>query len=270
VKTDLDIRILKAGYCKHPQIMTIRDGRLRPIQYDSLSFILTHPVEGPIIFDTGYDPAFMQATRKFPERFYAMLTPVTLSHGEEITTQLRTRNIDPLEIKHIVLSHFHADHMSGLHAFKHAKIHCSKAGLSAACTGGNFSAVRQGVPQSQIPDARIMDLPSDFLPFTHATDILGDGSVLAVELPGHCPGHWGLAFREPSGAYHFLVADAAWSTDAIRRNMPPPILSTSFLGSTKRTRKTLSMLSQLHKRNPDMKLSPSHCPECAGRAEPIV
>ena len=84
-----------------------------------------------------------------------------------------------------------------------------------------------------------------------------------MELPGHCPGHWGLVLNDARWGLHFLVADAAWSLDAIRRDVPPPALTSGLLGNTGRTRETLHRLHQLHRRNPDLRLTPCHCSERA-------
>lgn len=274
---EVETHILQTGYCKHPQRMTIRDGTLRPVAFPSLSILMIHPDEGPILFDTGYDPAFLNATDPFPERFYRWLTPVTLEPSLAVAAQLQDFAISPTDVRHVVLSHFHADHISGLHAFPNATVHCARAGLTVVCGTGRINGIRQGILKSLVPsdiemranffeDSNTAILPNDFFPFEQARDILGDASLLAIELPGHCPGHWGLGVREPSGKYHMLVADAAWSSDAIHRNVPPPSLTSAFLGNARKTRDTLRDLHLLWSRNPEMQMTPSHCTECASRA----
>ena len=271
------ISLIRAGHCVHPQRMTIRDGSWRPVVYPALSVLIIHPVEGPMLFDTGYDPAFFTATQPFPERFYRWLTPVTLAAGSEVASQLARFGLAPGDIRHLILSHFHADHIAGAHAFPAAMIHCSRAGLDAACSGGRIASVRRGVLRALLPsdiaararffeDAPRVALPDALQPFDMGADILGDGSLLAVELPGHCPGHWGLVTNDQAHGEHFLVADAAWSTDAIRRDMPPPAITSNFLGSARRVEATLRQLNALWLRNPAIRLTPAHCPERAAEA----
>ena len=55
---------------------------------------------------------FFEATKKYPNKLYANLTKVFLKKSEEVKEQLKENNIDCNEIKHIVISHFHADHVS--------------------------------------------------------------------------------------------------------------------------------------------------------------
>lgn len=267
------VRGFRVGHCLHPQMMTIRGGSLRPTVYPALAMLLVHPDEGPILFDTGYDPAFFAATDRFPERLYRWLTPTTLPEGADIVSQLARAGIAPDDVRHVVLSHFHADHMAGLHHFPCAVIHCARAGHRAACGGGRVAALRRGVLRGLIPpdfavraryfeEAPRVMLPADLAPFTGAVDIIGDGSILAVELPGHCPGHWGLLVGDVTGL-HFLVADAAWSSEAIRRNVPPPVITRAFLGDARKSVETLARLHALHRRNPDIRLTPCHCAERA-------
>lgn len=276
---EVTVDALRVGHCVHPQIMSIRDGSWKPVIFPSLSMLIRHPVEGPILFDTGYDPAFLTATRPIPERFYRWLTPVTLAPGDDLPSQLRQIGIDPADVRHLVLSHFHADHMAGTHAFPNAAILCARAGLAAACSGGRLATVRQGILRALIPadidararffeDAPRTALSPDLAPFEDGADILGDGSIIAVELPGHCPGHWGLVVRDAAHGAHFMVGDAAWSSDAIRRNMPAPAIASGFLGDTRTGRATLARLHALFTRNPDVRLTPCHCPERAAEALP--
>jgi len=276
---EVSVTALRVGHCLHPQIMSIRDGSWKPAIFPSLAMLIVHPSEGPILFDTGYDLAFLAATEALPERLYRWLTPVTLNAAEHLTVQLERHGIAPGDIRHVILSHFHADHMAGTHHFANAVIHCARAGLDAACRGGRFGAVRHGVLRALIPtdiatrarffeDGARVPLPPALHPFDAGADLFGDGSVIAVELPGHCPGHWGIVVNDAAIGQHFMVGDAAWSSDAIRRNMPAPAIASGFLGDTRTGRATLAKLNALWSRNPDIRLTPCHCPERAAEAAP--
>lgn len=265
---------LLTGACRHPHAMTMRGATWRPVDFAAVAMLLLHPDEGPILFDTGYDPAFLAATARLPEALYRWATPVDLPPGADAASQCRALGHDPAEVCHVVLSHFHGDHVAGLHAFPNAAVHCARAGLEDLRRRGRFAATRRGLLPALLPadlaararffeDAPVRALPSDFAPFDTSADLIGDGSLLAVELPGHCPGHWGLATRDACWGYHFLVADAAWSLEAIREDRPPPALATALLGDTARTRATLNALHRLAVRNPGLRLTPCHCPERA-------
>lgn len=268
---------LLTGQCRHPEAMTMHGAGWGVTAFPATAMLIRHPTEGAILFDTGYDPAFVTATDPFPERLYRWMTPVDLTPGRDAASQCRALGIDPVDVRHLVLSHFHADHIAGTHAFPTARLHCARAGLAEVGRGGRLAATRRGIVRGLIPadfaararffeDGPVRSLPSDLLPFTEGADILGDGSLLAVELPGHCPGHWGLVLNDARWGYHFLVADAAWSLEAIRRDAPPPAITSAFLGNVQRSRATLNQLHQLWRRNRDIRLTPCHCRERAAEA----
>lgn len=252
--------------------MTRRDAGMTPAVFPSLAALIVHPVEGPMLFDTGYDPAFFAATQHFPERLYRWITPVTLQPGQAVADQLPRFGLTPEDIRSIVVSHFHGDHVAGLIRFPQARIFCARAGLKQVQIKGRLTRVRKGLLAALTPadiDARATffeDLPQislgpDLAPFEKGSDLLGDGSLLGVQLPGHCPGHWGLLVRQTDDRMRFLIADAAWSSGAVRDDVPPPRLTTALLGETAPYRRTLNALHRLWARNPEVIVTPSHCEE---------
>lgn len=270
---EVDVRLLPTGSTRHPQAMARRGASWRPGPFPALPALIQHPSEGPIVFDTGYSQAFSSATDPWPERLYRLLTPMQLDEGDDLASRCRGLGIAPAEVRHVVVSHFHADHIAGLCDFPTARIHCARAGLAgtqrgrwrALCAGLLPALLPQDLPRRAVffEDGPAVALPGAALPFTDGVDILGDGSLLAVELPGHCPGHWGLLVADRALGWHFLVADAAWSLESIRRNIPPPALTTAFLGSSRPYLDTLAKLHALHRRHPGLVLSPYHCAERA-------
>lgn len=265
-----NLKIISCGSCRHPELMTRKNASLFPADFPSLVGIIEHPDQGLILFDTGYDQAFFEATQTFPERFYRWTTPVTIEEGETALSQIQKLGYKAEDVTKIIISHFHGDHISGLHHFPNAQIICSKVGLRSACKGSRFKQVRKGILSSLIPanlsnrasffeDGTCVTLPKNFEPFANSVDILKDGSLLAVELPGHCPGHWGLAIRTQNDEFVFLVADAAWSISAIAENSPPPNITINLLGFTKDYYKTLQELNLLYKSGREVIIIPSHC-----------
>lgn len=271
-RCDVSFRI--AGSCRHPECMAIEGGRLGMAEFPAIVGLIRHPQEGLILYDTGYHPAFFAATEPFPERLYRWATPVDLDGGDAIAEQLVIEGLSAADVRWAVISHFHGDHVAGLNAFPNARIACGRAGLDATRAGSRFSRVRKGVLSALLPanvDRRLrafedcprVALPAEYAPFGEGADILGDGSLLAVELAGHCPGHWGLALRGEDDHYHLFVGDAAWSSRAIWENRPPPRFTTNLLGETEVYRRTLTGLHDLAARNPDLLITPAHCTERA-------
>lgn len=270
------LRVVECGHCRNVEAITMRGAPLRVVDFPALIGVIAHPSAGVILFDTGYDAAFLAATEPFPERLYRIATPVRLPPGESAAERLAVLGIAPEDVRHIVISHFHGDHVAGLGRFPHARLHCARAGLLDVRTHGRWARVRRGLLPALLPrhiadasffeEARAVDLPPAFHPFERGADLLGDGSLLAVELPGHCPGHWGLALRVEDDRHVMMVADAAWSIEAIEADAPPPAAVARLLGDARAGRRTLRALHGLSVARPDTLLIPSHCARAARRA----
>jgi glyoxylase-like metal-dependent hydrolase (beta-lactamase superfamily II) len=260
--------LLRVGACRHPEMMARKGGHICPVDFPALVGLILHDDFGPILFDTGYHRRFFTATEAFPERLYRMMTPVQYSDTDSLELQLERFGLVPSDIAGVFISHFHGDHVAGLKLFPKARIFCARDGLDRTRQGGRFTRVRQGLLSALVPDdidARatfVEDMAQSFVdlgPFTSGIDLIGDGSLFAIQLAGHCPGHWGLLVRPQTGPYAFFIGDAAWSLSAIRDNVPPPALTTALLGNTAIYRATLLTLNQLSKTRPQVEIIPSHC-----------
>lgn len=270
--TGIEWRIYEAGHCTHPECATRRGAPLASIRYPALAFLLRHPTQGNILFDTGYSEHFVNATRHLPERLYRSVTPVHLGSDESLRDQLQRDGLAPGDISRVVISHLHGDHVGGLHDFPRARFSCSRAAWEDMTGRSRLGSLKRGLlprllPEdflqrvSWIEDAPPYALPDALADFGAGHDLLGDGSLLAVALPGHAAGHYGLLFDDLQATPTFLVADAAWSSQAIREDVPPPALVTAWLGDTKAYRATLQRLHELGKAAPSIRMLPSHCNE---------
>ena len=267
----LEWHLLEVGHCLHPECGAVRGGRWKLCEFPSLVALLKHPSRGWLLFDTGYSQRFFDATAGLPERLYRWVTPVRFDPRHALVAQLRGRGIEPSDIGAIILSHFHADHVSGVLDFPGVPVYCSLEGWKALHSRGRLAALRIGLLAELAPSAvsgRMRFFEDQCGPRANSAtgelreyDLFGDGSIGVVELPGHSPGHFGLRFTAEDDRDVMLIGDAAWSTRAVRENNPPPIWSTAWLGSTRVYRQTLGRLHSLTRAMPEMAVVPSHCAE---------
>ena len=270
--TPIKLTLMSDGHCRQLERIALRGGRWRLVKFEALFALLEHPSGGPVLFDTGYSPRFFTETRRWPARAYRWLTPVTLpAQPGSAAVRLAARGIPPEKVGHIFLSHFHADHMGGLRDFPAARVHCSRAAWEDVAGRRGFSALRRAYLPGLLPDdfaARVrfledrpaVELPNELKPFGGGHDVLGDGSLLTVPLPGHAKGQTGLFFHDSDGTPTLLAADGAWSGEAIRSLRPPSWIARG-LGDRKTLRETLRRLHELHRAHPGVRIIPSHCPE---------
>jgi glyoxylase-like metal-dependent hydrolase (beta-lactamase superfamily II) len=264
------VRVLTAGYCIGTEALARRGGAWRQRRYPATFCVLAHPHRGVALFDTGYSRHFLSETRRLPNLLYARVTPTIINEEDAAWRQLESSGIRPHDIRRIVVSHFHVDHIAGLRDFPKADVVCTRAAWHSVRHTRGLAALARGFVPGLLPmdvDHRVRfvdDLPLAALPppldrFGTARDLFGDGSALVVALPGHAVGQIGLFIPHSTGA-RFLIGDAAWSRKAIATGTPPPSLTTAILGETRAYRETLARLSALHRAWPDLDIVPSHDP----------
>ncbi|MCP5080229.1 MAG: MBL fold metallo-hydrolase [Alphaproteobacteria bacterium] len=271
--TRVGFEILKVGHCRQNARLACRAARWENCEFPALVGLLHHPAHGAILFDTGYSPHFYAATAQWPERAYALFAPVSLSPDQQLVAQLARRGLAPSDIKTIIISHFHGDHVAGLKDFPDAQFICSRSGWKGLMGLGRVTGVRRGMIPALLPedfadrvqflgDLKVTALPDELKPFERGVDPLGDGSLLAVDLPGHAEGQFGLTFvDEREDRRIFLVADGAWSMQAIRENALPMPIAATLIGHTPAYPETLNRLHQLHTLAPQIVMIPTHCTE---------
>ncbi|WP_245608631.1 MBL fold metallo-hydrolase [Saccharibacillus sacchari] len=270
----VSLKIFSTGSCRHPEWVTIRGGSLRSIRIPALFACIEHPEAGAVLFDTGYAERFFRETDPFPEKLYRMVTPVDFEQGQSAAERLIAVGVNPSDIRHIIVSHFHADHVAGLRDFPNAQFFYEREALDSMRRLKGIGAVKRGFLPGLLPDdfdqrarpfspeSRI-EVPHDLLPgfpFRRITDVLGDGSLLAVDLPGHAYGQIGLLLRTEQGPV-LLCADAAWSAVAYRENRPPSGLAGIIMPDRKAYAASFRALRQLHEAFPELTIIASHCPE---------
>jgi glyoxylase-like metal-dependent hydrolase (beta-lactamase superfamily II) len=268
--TTLGFHLLRIGHCSHPECITQRGGRLSSVPFPALAGLLLHPRLGPMLFDTGYSEAFFAATQPFPERLYRLVTPVSLTATEALPAQLARHGLAPRDIGHVFLSHLHADHIAGVGELPNARFFAMRDEVAAMRRASRIGGLRRGYLQTLLPasfdkrltcadDCARVVLPPAMHPFTHGFDLLGDASVLGVPLPGHTPGQLGILFRTAGARSIFLVADACWSLDAVRRDKPPSWIASRLFSDKRAYLATFAGLRHLLSHNDALSIVPSHC-----------
>jgi glyoxylase-like metal-dependent hydrolase (beta-lactamase superfamily II) len=264
------LEVRYAGRCFHPEAMVVRGAPLRSAEFPALFAILVHPKEGVVLFDTGYTPRFLEATAAFPASLYRRLTPMSLGKGETAVEQLATLGYTPGDVRRVILSHFHADHIAGARDFPRAELLAMREGYEAVRNRGRLGRLLRGFLPELLPEdfeqrARLLEegdfTGEPFASFGPTYELFGDGSVRLVRLPGHAAGQLGLLAHTEDGRRTFLVADAAWTSRSFRELRPPNPAAGLILDDAGENHRTLEALHALSKEEPELEIVPSHCVE---------
>jgi glyoxylase-like metal-dependent hydrolase (beta-lactamase superfamily II) len=262
-----------AGIATIPERVVLRNGSLRTVTLPATVAAMHHPVEGWILFDTGYSRHVEHEVQSGLERLYPLIVPFTVPRGA--ADQLRDRNIDPADIRHVVISHLHPDHIGGLRDFPNATLHCPREAWQVNAPAIGTARMRLAF----MPGL----LPSDFHdrvhwidgltgqgagPFPATGDLFGDQSVRLVALPGHAAGQIGaFATVRPAGDGEprriLLAADSCWLSRGFRELSEPSRITRLIIDDPAASRTTLRRLHHLSVMDPTLTILPSHCPAVA-------
>lgn len=164
-------------------------------------FLVEHPT-GLCLFDAGQSAR--AALHGYFPRWHPFfrLSRFELAPEDEAAAQLRRLGVMPDDIRWVVLSHLHTDHSGGVAAFGSAEVIVSR--LEWRRASGISGRLRGYLPQHWPPglQPRLVDLDEPPVgPFAGSFELTGDGTLTAVALPGHTPGHIGLLARADGHAY---------------------------------------------------------------------
>lgn len=241
----------------------------RITRFPAMAALIRHPTAGAMLFDTGFGTRTRNGNGLALAAFRRVL-PVSLRNDELINRQLVARGVDPRQLAFIFISHAHPDHIGGLGDLPPRPIMWSRDTRDTIKTSAGFSRLRQGVLPGLLPqyvwanNSLIEDCPAvligDELPgFPLGYDLIGDQSVVAVPLPGHANGQYGLMCRVEGGRTLFLVSDAAWIAQNYTEKVNQSRLLNVFLHNATAYGTTLAGLRRLHRARPDIAIVPTHC-----------
>jgi len=231
-------------------------------------FVIEHE-QGLVLFDTGQDRASVTDPRYFPSGLagflYARLARFAIDADQTLTHQLQRIGYDVGEVRLVVLSHLHQDHIGGLAELGGAEILVSAR--EQAELDRPFAATARGLLRKHIDLPGLRWVPvtpppvSDpsIAPFTHAHDLFGDGSLVLVPTPGHTPGSLSLLLRQPGMTPMLFVGDLTYDVDLLDDGRVPGV------GRRRGLRESSRAVNELRARYPDLVVLAAHDPSAAER-----
>ena len=173
-------------------------------------FLVHHP-DGLCLFDTGQTARAAKPGYHPWWHPFLRLARFELAPEDEIGPQLVRAGVDPGDIRWVVLSHLHTDHVGGLGAFPGADVIVSHVEWDRA--QGLAGRLRGYLPQHwPVRGPVLVDLVGG------SYDVAGDGSLAVLPAPCHTPGHVAMIVRDDKGGF-FLGGDVAHTP----AELPPEI-----------------------------------------------
>lgn len=187
--------------------------------------LIDHPT-GKYIYDMGCDPAineFMHRIGRHQEKSF----PYCYSPEQTLEKQLALCNTRISDIKGIVVSHMHYDHVGNLPLFHDIDVYVPEADYN--------NALKLGAPALYY-DQYIRDPQVNFIPVQKDFE-LADGVRVISLGSSHCPGLLGLYVTLKSGNL-FFPSDVLYS----KENFGPPVKPSGKVYDTLGYQKTVQQI----------------------------
>ncbi len=175
----------------------------KPITIPILMFLIDHP-KGLVLFDTGVDTdrtgdPFLEAP---PER--------------RIDRQIRELGYRPEDVRYVILSHLHLDHVGCAPLFPDATFIVRRQELRAAWWPDPYERGYDFDSLMRMRHLRYLQPGND-----EAFDVFQDGSLVCIDTKGHTEGHQSLVVSLAKSGKVVLAGDAAQVAENLRDSVPP-------------------------------------------------
>lgn len=255
--------VMNAGNYRTMEKFIKKDNKMKQMWGPALFFLIEHPEKGYILFDTGYDTRYYEATKKFPYNILKVLVPARVSENENSLVQLKGKNINPDDVT-VILSHLHIDHAAGIHDYPNSKIYISKVEWEYTRKSA-LKLLQDCYLKSlfdQINPEHVEQVDFErgkkYGPFEQAVDVFGDETLILVPLFGHTVGQMGLIVNCSEEERYFLIADAVYTRENYEQMVKGFFLSNIAHTDRKRYLEHFQFLHDLSQANPDLQIMPAH------------
>lgn len=189
----------------------------------SVSYLVQHPTQGSMLLDTGvHEGECAYGAKPF------FWVPCRATPGAGARAQLAARGLRATDLRYVLLSHFHGDHVSGLSDL------VGQGPVRVLTTPQEWKAVNAGLrlfdgylPEQvdldyQVTLAALAEAPAMPL-LGPSVDLFGDGSVWLFSTTGHTRGQVGVLLNAQSGPV-LLTFDASHLAANLEHRVPPGVV----------------------------------------------
>jgi N-acyl homoserine lactone hydrolase len=183
-----------------------------------------------------------------------------ITSEQELPAAMAAAGLSLNDVSEVVLTHAHGDHMDGLvHVHGRVLIHeVELRFLGSPMARVMRRVLRQPLPPGFAPEPFALD-GGPFGAFARSRAISDDGRIVAVDTPGHTPGHISVICLDDEGRHVMLAGDATDSLEQLQSLRPDAVAP-----NTKVHVATMETILAHCAQHPTIYL-PSHDPESAAR-----
>lgn len=251
----VELCVIVQEHFARPQIAGVAEFSSVPWQYAIASIVVKHPSGLTII-----DPAFGQTIAAELARAGPTFSVIagTADTKTPLVDLLRLAHIDPNDIHTALVTHTHWDHVGALRDLPNARVLINKTELEATRHSSHFLEDGVITPHLKSVKDRIFTFTYPGPPrdgFAASFDVFGDGSIIAVPLPGHTVGSTGYWVTDTAGHHWLFIGDASWTVRGIEK---PAHKLVPIDADTEELSKSLALLHTLFANRTDVTVVPAH------------
>jgi len=226
-------------------------------------FVLEHR-NGLVLFDAGLDPAIVSdpnyVASAIGRFFMRRVFRFHIGPDDTVARKLEQFGYAATDVRKVVVSHLHFDHIGGIKQVPQAELVVSRAEwdqLSGPHPERDFM-LREHI---ELPGAKWQ--PIEFVatddplcaPFGGIHDVMGDGSMVLLPTPGHTLGSLSMLVRSEDFPPLLLVADLTYEVDLLMQDQLPGVYSDNV-----QLKSSFAKVRGLKEKLPDLVILASHDP----------
>ncbi len=228
-------------------------------------YVLEHRDE-LVLFDAGMDPAISSDANYISNpngRFFSRkLFRFDIGPDDKLTTKLSGLGYSIADVRKVIISHLHFDHVGGITEVPQAELLVSLEEwkqLSGAHPERDF-ILREHIEVPGSNWCQIEFSPTEdplFAPFGGCHDVLGDGSMILLPTPGHSPGSMSMLVQTRNCPPLLLVGDLTYEVNLLMKGQVPGT------GDAAQLRASFANVRNLKEQLPDLVILSAHDPSAA-------
>lgn len=209
--------------------------RLRPLLETGWSdplpvfaYLILHP-EGAFLVDTGMSPRVADGTY-LPawHPYFRRAVRFAVSEEEAIDARLAAFGLAPGDLRGVVLTHLHIDHMAGLAHLPPLPVWLSRLEwrMAQGIAGMIRGYLLRHLPRDFHPNFFRFEDPAP-PPFPRAMALTADRRVLVLPTPGHSAGHVSVLVETDNGRV-FIAGDASYTERAMQAGIIDGVAASAY------------------------------------------
>ncbi len=211
----VEVHVFRLGRARLPRALLYRRAGLGLEELAITAVAVTVGGKPRVVFDTGVKPA--------EDGLAGLVQPAIVVERRSFLDALARAGLDARAVEFVVLSDLHFDHTGAASEFPRARVVVTRSEHARwlerpPALFSNWSDLDAVGSRWLVIDPKS---EGPYATFTGHYDLLGDGSVQVVALPGHRRGNIGLLVHSAGGPI-LVTGHAAWTDAAWRYAVMPP------------------------------------------------